>query len=144
MEDVLFCTEDSFGIKNMCTIWIWLLSPNHFFSNCHFRQGIDNQGSKGESDKSQLNIDFSNSQNNKQQHTQESVFHNEAQGGPMRDLEPQKQRETVYTCYLTSNKVISQETLLLSHVNDTDPSRLTELNDFLCCADREVKTLNGS
>lgn len=81
------CTEDSFGIRNMCTIWTWLLSPNHFFSNCHFRQGMDNQGSKRESDKSQLKIDFSNSQNNKQQ--QESVFHNKAQGGRMRDLEPQ-------------------------------------------------------
>lgn len=48
---------------------------------------MDNQGSKGESDKSQLKIDFSNSQNDKQQ--QESVFHNKAQGGRMRDLEPQ-------------------------------------------------------
>lgn len=65
---------------------------------------MDDQGSKGESDKS-------NCQNNK--HDQESVFHNKAQGGRMRDLKPPKQRETVYTCYLTSNKVISQESLQL-------------------------------
>lgn len=66
---------------------------------------MDNQGSKGESDKPQLKIDFSNSQNNKQQHSQESVFHNKAQGGRMRNLRPQKQRETF-------TRVISQLTRL--------------------------------